>query len=337
MWENYLADPSFRKVFTELLSVKGDSEQHSIFAIQEDGSMSYESVRGKRICLPLSRVQETLKISHDVLGHFGIEKTNDRISSIYYRPGLSSAVTAYVKHCPNCAKNKTSRLKRQGSLSPIDLLLDGSRILKAFESINMDIIVGLPKSVSYDTVLTIIYQFTRTGFFIPTTSNFTAATIANIFLEKDVSKGFLPLIFITDRDPHLIQLFWQTHCARLRINDRKTAAFHIQMDRAAERLNQTLEMALRSYVAPRQNELSNDLHLLELAYHTAKNSSTRFTPYKLLYAQPQNPVERIWSSNLPVKDNINENYASSDCQEPGSKIDKPGHCDVTDKIEGSEV
>lgn len=176
--------------------------------------------------------------------------------------------------------------------------------------------MGLPKSQGkYDAILVIIDRFTRTGIFVPTTSNFTAATIAEIFMERIVSKGFLPTKFITDRDPRLIQSFWQTLCARLGIDHRKTAAFHAQTDGAAERLNQTLESALRAYVAPRQNDWSKYLHMMELAYNTARNVTTGFAPYELLYAQPQNPVHRILASDLPNLDDINENFAASDLLE----------------------
>lgn len=55
--------------------------------------------------------------------------------------------------------------------------------------------------------------------------------------------------------------------------------------------------------------------MMKLAYNTTKNSTTGFSLYELMYAQPQNPVERILSSNLPDLDDINENYAASDLLE----------------------
>lgn len=315
--EEYLADPTFRKMYTKLTGTPGNAaETDEKFSISDDGSMRYQTVRGQRICLPSSPIADILRVSHDVLGHFGIEKTYDRIVSTYYRPGLSEIVTSYIRHCPACIKNKTSRKKTDGSLLPIDIPKENDRIPEAFESINLDLIVGLPKSEGkYDAVLVMIDRFTRTGIFVPTTSNFTAAIIADIFMKRVVSRGFLPTKFITDRDPRLIQSFWQTLCARLGIDHRKTAAFHAQTDGAAERLNQTLEAALHAYVAPRQNDWSKYLHMMELAYNTARNVTTGFAPYKLLYAQPQNPVHRILTSGLPNLDDINENYAASDLLE----------------------
>lgn len=257
------------------------------------------TIQGERICLPVSRIPEALKISHDVLGHFGTAKTYERLAAAYYRPGLSSIVASYVRHCPKCIINKTTRSKMPGSLAPIDSPTDASRIPSAFESVNMDLIVALPKSSGYDAILVIIDRFTKTGIFTPTTSDFTAESIAEIFLEKVISRGFLPSKFITDRDPRLIMSFWKTICRRLNIDHRKTAAFHAQTDGAAERMNQTLEVALRNYISPRQSDWSRYLYLMELAYNTSKSSTTGFAPYELLYAQPQNPVERILRPNIP--------------------------------------
>lgn len=305
---DYIADPIFRQRYRKLQTDPNESggQHHSNsggekegFSIHEDGTLRFLTILGERICLPASRISETLKLSHDVLGHFGTAKTYERISSVYYRPGLSSIVASYVRHCPKCITNKTSRSKMPGSLAPIDALVDATRVPSAFESVNMDLIVSLPKSNGFDAILVIIDRFTKTGIFAPTTSDFTAESIAEVFVEKLVSRGFLPSKFITDRDPRLIMSFWKTLCRRLNIDHRKTTAFHAQTDGAAERMNQTLEIALRNYVSPRQNNWAKHLYLMELAYNTSKSATTGFAPYELLYSQPQNPVERILRPNIP--------------------------------------
>lgn len=118
-------------------------------------------------------------------------------------------------------------------------------------------------------------------------------------MKNIVARGFLHCKFITDRDPRLITGFWKKMCRGLKIDHKKTAAFHAQTDGAAERLNQTLEIALRNYINRKQNDWSKHLYLIELAYNTAKNSTTGFAPYGLLYSQPQNPVERILRPYIP--------------------------------------
>jgi hypothetical protein len=306
----YLSDPAFRSVYQKLRLQQAVPDTLPMasthnFTIGTDGSMRYRTTHGERICLPKAMLDDCLKLSHDSLGHFGTDKTYDRITESYYRPGLSSIVESYVKHCPQCIVNKTSRTKPFGNLLSIDPPYD--RIPKAFESINMDLIVGLPKSGGYDAILTVVDRYTKAAIFIPTTSDFTAESLANIFFDKVVSRGFLPLKFITDRDPRLILSFWKTITARLGIDHRKTAAYHAQADGAAERMNQTLEIALRAYINQRQNNWHRHLGLIELAYNSARHPGTGFPPFQLLYANPEEPVRRLLSRELSTSEDRDDN------------------------------
>ena len=64
-------------------------------------------------------------------------------------------VKEYIAHCPSCSRNKTSKKKTTRELQPIDA--PGNNYpTRAFESINMDLIVNLPKSGQYDAVLVIV-------------------------------------------------------------------------------------------------------------------------------------------------------------------------------------
>lgn len=61
----------------------------------KDGAMRYSDGKGEtRICLPEGMVREVLELAHDGMWHFGAEKTYDRVARTYYRPGLSTALSA---------------------------------------------------------------------------------------------------------------------------------------------------------------------------------------------------------------------------------------------------
>jgi hypothetical protein len=308
-WESsYTSDPTFRSVYQKLQGQQVDSTSSSPstigYTLHRDGTLHYKTSYGDRVCLPKDMVLESLKMAHDALGHFGVDKTYDRVTSTYYRPGLSTTISDYVKHCAECGKNKTSRRRPFGSLLSIDPPY--TRIPKAFESINMDLIVGLPKSGGYDAILTVVDRFTKAVIFAPTTSDFRAASLADTFFEHVVSRGFLPTKFITDRDPRIIQSFWKSLASRLGFDHRKTAAYHAQTDGAAERANQTLEVALRAYVNQRQNNWHRYLGLIQLAYNTAKHPGTGFSPNELLYANPMEPLDRLLQPLPPSEENEDE-------------------------------
>ena len=102
--------------------------------------------------------------------------------------GLAANVKQYVKFCQSCAKNKTSRQKMAGNLQPIDPPGTLLYPTKAFESINMDLITQLPPSHGHDAILVIVDRLTKCGIFIPTKSNYTSETLADLFMENVVKR-----------------------------------------------------------------------------------------------------------------------------------------------------
>jgi hypothetical protein len=287
----YLEDQAFRTAYSPLS--ESDEKDDPNYRLDVDGSLRFRSSMGAKVSLPAAMLRSSLEIAYDALGHFGFEKTYDRLNLTYYRPGLSTAVKQYIQYCPLCFKNKTSHAKREGMLQPIDLPSEVEPL--AFRSINMDLIVVLPKSGNYHAILVIVDRCTKTGIFVPTVSSYTAELIAELLFDNVVRKGYIPEKIMTHRDTKITKLFWKTIGRRLDLKQSLTAAWHVQTDGAAERLNQTLETATRVYVSPQIDNWHELLAMLKLAYNTAKNATTGMTPFDLLYVQPQNIVERILS------------------------------------------
>ena len=61
-----------------------------------------------------------------------------------------------------------------------------------------------------------------------------------------------------------------------------TTSHHSQADGQTEILNQTLEIALRSYVGPLRDDWSKYLDGIMLAYNTTIHTATNFAPAYLL-------------------------------------------------------
>jgi putative component of membrane protein insertase Oxa1/YidC/SpoIIIJ protein YidD len=294
----YSADKVFRAAYARLKDKQPDASdpEDPNFFLHEDGSVRFHGSTGDRVCLPASLVKDTLYVAHDALGHFGFEKTYDRVATTYYRAGLSSLVKQYIQFCPACTKNKPSRAKKEGDL--MSNYPPSAVEPSAFRSINMDLIVNLPPSGGYDAILVIVDHCTKTAIFVPTVSSYSAELIAELLFDNVVRPGFIPEKIITDQDPKITKSFWKTLARCLHLKHSLTAAWHAQIDGAAERLNQTLETAIYAYVSPQQDNWHESLSMLELAYNTAKNASTGMSPFDLLYVQPHNVVERLMGGHL---------------------------------------
>lgn len=133
-------------------------------------------------------------------------------------------MNGYVDRCPIWRVKKTSRACTGWFLGHIN----SRRTYLAWEALNMDLIIDLPPSGGYDSILVIVDRFMKGAIFIPKRANFTAQTIADSFFNHGtVWEGFLPIKFITDQDPLPIKGFWKIVCAKLTINHCKTMTYHV--------------------------------------------------------------------------------------------------------------
>lgn len=97
----------------------------------------------------ISLKEKLLSESHDSLsaGHGGYLKTEKRISSNFFWPGMKHDVRIFVHNCLTCQQNKYRALALVDLLQPLPV---PERI---WEDISLDFIVGLPKSDGCDTHL----------------------------------------------------------------------------------------------------------------------------------------------------------------------------------------
>lgn len=88
---------------------------------------------------------------------------------------------------------------------------------------------------------------------------------------------------IADRDPRWAKSFWQSVASSLGLKLMLSTSHHPQHDGQTERANQTLEIALRAFVAGERKNWSKWLSLLAHAYNSTPQSSTGYAPHFLLF------------------------------------------------------
>ena len=252
-------------------------------AVKRNGIIEYHGL----IFIPKILRHKVMQQGHDAptSGHFGVDKTMGRITETYYWPGMWNDVRNHIRNCEDCQRNKADRHKPYGELQPIP------QLRKPWDSVAMDFITKLPKSkdpvtgMEYDSILTITERMTKYGYFIPCNESMTAPQTANLILRTVIANHGLPKEWITDRDPKFTSNFWTTLMARLGVDRGMSTAYHPQTDGQAERLNQTVEQYLRYYLNYEQDNWVSLLPLAQIAYNSAKNATTGFTPYFANYGK----------------------------------------------------
>jgi hypothetical protein len=102
---------------------------------------------------------------HDsaVGGHSGERATYQRMKGLYYWPGMKRHNEEWIKQCLVCQQAKHKHTNPSGLFQPLPVLE------RPWAAITMDFIEGLPK-------------YTH---FLPLRHPFTAASVANLFLDSD--------------------------------------------------------------------------------------------------------------------------------------------------------
>lgn len=171
---------------------------------------------------------------------------------------MKQDVENFVKQCSVCQHSKHSNTHPLGLLQPLPIP-EG-----VWRDLSMDFIEGLPKSQGYSVILVVVDKLTKFAHFLPVKHPYTAASIAELFMDNVVKLHGLPNSIVTDRDTIFISNFWKQLFKLYKVNLQLNTAYHPQSDGQTERVNQCLEMYLRCSVQDAPTTWKAWLSLAEL-------------------------------------------------------------------------
>jgi hypothetical protein len=217
--------------------------------------------------------------SSPIGGHSGIQASYQRVKKLFHWTGIKEAVANFVQQCQICQQAKHEHCKYPGLLSPLKVP-DG-----AWEEVSLDFIEGLPKSNGYTVILVVVDRYTKYSHFIPLKHPYTAATVAEVFLNNVVKLHSMPITITSDRDAIFTSKFWTQLFKLWGTKLQMSTAYHPQTDGQTERVNQCLEMYLRCAVQDNPKEWSKWLPLAEFWYNSTHHTSLGCTPFKAVYGK----------------------------------------------------
>lgn len=188
--EGYLKDEKTKQLLTEL-SVQGANDQGFTLVdgvIRKNGKIWLGNHTAAH--------QAILQALHNsgLGGHSGFRVTYHRISQMFAWPGMKQHIMSYVQHCKICQQAKSEHIKLPGKLQPLPVPPE------AWHSVGLYFIEGLPTSNRFDTILVVVDKFSKYGHFIPLKHPFTAASVAELFMDNVFRLHSMPKVLISDRD-----------------------------------------------------------------------------------------------------------------------------------------
>ncbi|KAI0994991.1 hypothetical protein K3495_g13192 [Podosphaera aphanis] len=201
------------------------------------------------------------ELSHDspLSGNWGTARTIELAQRNYYWPNMGRDIRDYVAGCQLCTRNKAKTHKKHGKLNPLPLP-EGK-----WTRVAIDFITDLPKTKNGNTAILIcIDAATRRGRFI-------ACKLAGLTAEKTAN--------IVHRGRQFINKFWKRLGEAMGFEQTPTTNANQQGNGLTERINQSIESYLRSYVNFEQNNWDEYLDLFEFCWNNSKHAATGMAPF----------------------------------------------------------
>lgn len=112
------ADPNWQAIPTSILEKPSTLDKK--LSLKHD-LVCYKSTW--YICNNIARKRRIYESFHDskIAGHFGRNKTTERLRALFYWPKLDEETEEYVRGCDTCERDKASRHKKYGLQQPLNI------------------------------------------------------------------------------------------------------------------------------------------------------------------------------------------------------------------------
>ena len=221
-------------------------------------------------------------------GHLGIDKTYDKLRSRYYWSGMYRDVVHFLKTCVACNMRKLRREKPLLQAMPIPKY--------PFEQIAIDTAGPFPESFQGNRyIVNVIDLFSGWPESFATNSK-SAETVAQILLEHIIPRHACPRVIVSDNGTEFCNAVIDQISAFFNIKHIRTSVYHPQSNGKCERYNRVQNDMLAKLVDPSQRDWDTKIPSILSAYRTAKNESTGYSPFFLLFGRdPILPLDSLLS------------------------------------------
>ena len=294
----WLAGPDTAPTSSELTS--SDPEAQGLYA-QRDSLQLHDGVLYRRYERPDATLQflqvvvpralrgEFLQSTHAGLinGHFGVEKSRERLRQLAYWQGWNEDVRVFVNRCSLCNQYRRGPRGRQGQMQP-------AIACTPMQKVHIDLTgPHVTSSNGYKYILTVICAFTKYLIAVPIRDK-TTRTVARALVKHVYLVHGPPEILVHDQGGEFWSQVMQELADLLEIQVSKITSHRPQSNGIVERVHATMHAVFAKIVSSTQRNWCQLLDHVTYAYNCATHASTSFSPYYLLHMRhPRVPLELL--------------------------------------------
>ncbi|KAL0878922.1 hypothetical protein ABMA27_003919 [Loxostege sticticalis] len=232
-----------------------------------------------QLVVPNHEWANILKVYHDhpLAGHYGSEKTYEKIAKRYYWMGMRKYIESYIRQCLACQRYKPSNKKPAG-------LLQTSSMNQRFEVIAFDLFGPLPESTDGKTWIFIVEDIATRWIELFALDVASAENCAKALIDEIFLRYGMPRRVTSDNGPQFVSAVMQQVTFCLQIKHSFTPVYHPEAN-PVERRNRDLKTQLAILVEHEHRQWSQQLACIRFAMNSSTCSSTEYTPAFLTFGR----------------------------------------------------
>lgn len=228
-------------------------------------------------------VFEIIKLHHDspIGGHFGFNKTFNRIRQYYTWPKMSTDIKLYVKNCPICQK-----VKAQGVTKAPMVIVTTAK--SSWEKISIDLVGPLSETVKANKYLLTVEDHLSKWLIAIPLPNQEAQTVAEALVQEVFLIYGAPLSLLSDQGTNFMSKLFAALCKFWKVKQHRSSPYHAQTNGILERSHFYLKNYLRAFTNHSQDNWDDWVRHATFAFNTTPHTATKMSPYELLFGRKPN-------------------------------------------------
>jgi transposase InsO family protein len=248
------------------------------------GILNMKLKNGKYVpIIPIALRDEILHSFHDhpTAGHFGRDKTWNRLKHRCSWPNIRQDVIHYIRSCRACTQNNVRRQKPPGAMELIEPPGE------VFDLVQMNFAGPFTQSTNENRYVIILTDYLSKYVLSKAVPNNSATTTAEFLVDVSLEFG-PPHQLQTDRGSHFTSAVFEIVAERLGCVHTVSTPYHPQSQGVVERFNATFKQQLAKYTNEHYDDWDDYLQAVVSSYNGAIHQVTKFTPFQIFHKR--NPV-----------------------------------------------
>jgi Integrase zinc binding domain/Integrase core domain len=230
--------------------------------------------------------------NHPTGAHFGVDKMFEKIRNQYYWPQMFEDTKHYIKTCDKCQRR--GRYRIPGPLHPIP-------VGDPFSKIGIDIVGPLPITTKGNRYIVVTTDYLTKWPEAEAISEATGKRVAEFIYQTIICRHGCPKQILSDRGTHFRNEVVDALLRKFQIQHLLSTPYHPQTNGLVERFNRTLCESLAK-ITEGKEDWDQHISPVLFAYRTAKQASTKMTPFYLTYGR--NPIMPHMETEQIIEGNI---------------------------------